>query len=184
MAEPCVYRAAKGDVYFKICRKRADPIGGWQHQSEQRDSIDFVIFYFVILISISKISRKLLLNSLWGKLCQRSNPSHVVITKSPQEFHRTLDNTKYEVLDAVHLNKRLDRIVYRHREEFAQAPDTNCVPLTVFVTSHGRRRLYQCMMEAVFKGLKLVYCDTDSLVLKRDLAQTGIVEGQIFNIKI
>lgn len=88
-----------------------------------------------------------------------------------------MDSDVFEVIDATHLNDKIDRVVYRRRSEFTQPPPTNSVPITVFVTSHARRRLFDYITEAVRRGLKLVYTDTDSLAVKRHLSQAGIDEG-------
>jgi hypothetical protein len=102
----------------------------------------------------------------------------VVITKSAREFHELLADIHYEILDVHHLNKHLDRVVYRRKPEFLEPPSTNNVAIAAFVTSHGRRRLYQSIKEAVKCGNEIYYVDTDSLVLKRKIHQETITEGE------
>jgi hypothetical protein len=117
------------------------------------------------------------LNSLWGKLSQRANTSEVIFTKSAQEFHNVLADPQREVVDVAHLNDHIDRLVVRKKEQFAESPATNNVVIASFVTSHGRRQLYKFIMESVKKGHIILYCDTDSLVIKRKKNQMPITEG-------
>jgi DNA polymerase elongation subunit (family B) len=51
------------------------------------------------------------------------------------------------------------------------------VVIASFVTSHGRRRLFEFILEAVKKGHTILYCDTDSLVIKRKKNQASLAEG-------
>lgn len=118
-----------------------------------------------------------MLNALWGKLSQRPNPTTVVITKSAEEFHELLANKKYEILDVLHLNEHLDRVVFRRRPEFLEPPNTNNVMIAGCVTAHGRRRLYRTIMEAINIGNQVLYGDTDSIMVKRKIGQKGITEG-------
>lgn len=106
----------------------------------------------------------------------------VALTRTPEEFHAYFDDQELEILDAIHLNENLDRIVYRRRAEFQQAPATNSVPIAVFVTAYGRRRLYDKFVEAVSNNATLIYGDTDSMIIKRKIDKPAIKEGY-FQIK-
>lgn len=110
-------------------------------------------------------------------MCQRPNPTIVELTKSPEEFHAIFSSNEFEVIDAVHINKKLDRVVYRRKAQFTIPPQTNSVHIAVFVTAHARRRLFLRIIEAVEKNLELLYCDTDSLIFKRNVNQPPIIEG-------
>jgi hypothetical protein len=127
---------------------------------------------------ISNIFSKLLLNSLWGKMSQRPNPSTVIITKSAKQLHELLEDPTREVVDFCHLNAFLDRVVVRQKPEFLKPPSTNNVVIASFVTSHGRRRTYQAIQEAIRLGHQLIYTDTDSIVTKRRVDQPRISEGR------
>lgn len=117
------------------------------------------------------------MNSLWGKLCQRANPGRIVITKSPHEFHRLMDDDRIEIMDVKHLNSFLDRVVYRMKAEFIEPPKTNNVAIASMVTANGRRVLYRTFQEAVGKENVLLYCDTDSVIVKRKIYQQSIRQG-------
>lgn len=99
------------------------------------------------------------------------------ITRTPREFHDMVFDNTLEVLDVVHLNEDLDRVVYRQKDGFVEAPETNNVPVAACVTAHGRRLLYRTVMEAVKLDNALLYCDTDSIMVKRKIWQKGITEG-------
>lgn len=101
---------------------------------------------------------KILLNSLWGKLAQRYNLTKVAITSTPEEFWRILADDANQVLDWIHLSEQLDRVTYRKKQHFFDAPRTNNIPVAAFVTSHARLRLYH-FMEQVAEDC-LLYCDT------------------------
>ncbi|KAH7712452.1 hypothetical protein AAVH_20196, partial [Aphelenchoides avenae] len=118
---------------------------------------------------------KLLLNSLWGKLAQRHNMLKVVYTTTPQEFWALMADDTNEVIDIAHLSEHTDRVAYRKKASFLEAPRTNNVPVALFVTSHARLHLYH-FMEQVPKGC-LLYCDTDSLIYVKRADDAGVQEG-------
>lgn len=111
-------------------------------------------------------------------MCQRPNPTTVKITKSAREFHELLAQNSIEIIDVTHLNEHLDRVVFRHKAEFVDPPKTNSVIIAACVTAHGRRLLYSTIMEAVRLKNSLLYCDTDSLIVKRNKGQETITEGK------
>jgi hypothetical protein len=128
--------------------------------------------------------KKIMLNSLYGKMGQRPEHTSTHYTTSAREFHQMLEDPTQEVLDFEHLNERMDRVVVRKRGPFVKAPATNSLAVACFVTSLARLRLYKFMEEAVLAGHHLLYCDTDSLlyVLRRLLGLGGgglpVLEGE------
>uniref|UniRef100_A0A914PEI1 DNA-directed DNA polymerase n=1 Tax=Panagrolaimus davidi TaxID=227884 RepID=A0A914PEI1_9BILA len=123
---------------------------------------------------------KLMANSLWGKLAQRSNLSKIEITKSAQAFHILMNDNTIEVLDITHINESTDRLVTRKKEEFQAEGKTTCLPVACFVTSQARLKLYEFMEQV--DGL-ILYVDTDSIFyVLRHLAipvEEGIYLGQM-----
>lgn len=118
---------------------------------------------------------KLLLNSLWGKLAQRHNMMKIVYTTTPQEFWAILADDTNEVIDIAHLSEHTDRVAFRKKAAFLEAPYTNNVPVAAFVTSHARLHLFS-FMEQVAEGC-LLYCDTDSLIYVKRAGDVGVKEG-------
>lgn len=105
------------------------------------------------------------------------------MTKTAAEFHGIFDDEELEVIDVTHINDNLDRVVYRRRTEFQIPPSTNCVPIAAMVTAYGRQRLFAKFVEAVSNGAQLIYADTDSLMLKRNIDKPAIEEGSFQKLK-
>jgi hypothetical protein len=98
-----------------------------------------------------------MLVSLWGKFCQRPEKDDVKYSRSPQEFHRLLDDPTSEVVHFLHISEHLDRVVIRKKGPFAKAPQTNCLPLACFVTSEGRLELWHRLEEMRQRGAIPLY---------------------------
>uniref|UniRef100_A0A1I8BUV6 DNA-directed DNA polymerase n=1 Tax=Meloidogyne hapla TaxID=6305 RepID=A0A1I8BUV6_MELHA len=121
---------------------------------------------------------KILANSLWGKLAQRVGGTEVKYAQTPAEFHQLLDDPTIETLDFDHVSEYMDRCVVRKKEEFAKPPETNCLPVAVFVTSYARLHLYQYMEEVQQVNGKLLYCDADSIIYVEKRGGGRVVEGE------
>lgn len=120
---------------------------------------------------------KLMLNSLWGKFAQRANNSTVELATSPNVLHKLLQDKSVEVIDLCHLSEEKDRIIYRKKTEFVEAPPTNNLPVACYVTSHARLHLYSFIEQVEQIGAELLYCDTDSLLYVRKLEGGRVTEG-------
>ena len=121
------------------------------------------------------------MNSLWGKFAQRASHSEVLYTSTAEEFDAKIWNPLYDVLDILHINERVDRIVRRLRPEITRSPKTNNLVVASFVTSHARLRLYHFMeqVESDPEHCRLLYSDTDSIFYARKAGATGgIREGE------
>lgn len=122
-----------------------------------------------------------MLNSLWGKFAQRANHCEILYTTSAREFHRKLDDPRYDILGWEHIHPQMDRIVRRLKSELCRAPKTNNLPVAAYVTSQARLRLYHFMeqVDADPQHCRLLYSDTDSILYARKpTAIGGIVEGE------
>lgn len=124
------------------------------------------------------IFKKILANSLWGKLAQRVGGTDVKYARTPAEFHQLLEDPTIETLDFDHVSEYMDRCVVRKKEEFAKPPDTNCLQVASFVTSYARLHLYQYMEEVHRVGGRLLYCDTDSIIYVAKLGGERVDEGE------
>uniref|UniRef100_A0AC34F4R3 DNA-directed DNA polymerase n=1 Tax=Panagrolaimus sp. ES5 TaxID=591445 RepID=A0AC34F4R3_9BILA len=118
---------------------------------------------------------KLMANSLWGKLAQRSNLSEVKITKTVADFHKVMNDPEHEILDFCHINEHTDRIVIRKKEEFQTSSKATCVPVACFVTAHARLKLYSYLEQV--KAEHRIYCDTDSLIYIHKFGTIPVKEG-------
>nr|CAD2197779.1 unnamed protein product [Meloidogyne enterolobii] len=121
---------------------------------------------------------KILANSLWGKLAQRVGGTEVKYARTPAEFHQLIDDPTIETLDFDHVSEYMDRCVIRKKEEFSKPPETNCLPVAVFVTSYARLHLYKYMEEVQQVNGKLLYCDTDSIIYVASRGAGYVVEGE------
>jgi hypothetical protein len=133
-------------------------------------------------IGLKTIS-KLLLNSLWGKFCQRSENINVqyVCGNMTQLDDMMLDQS----LDVTDVLSSGDRSLVTAKRLIAENT-TRCVNVIIgaFVTAKGRLELYKAI-DQVYKteGTSLMYTDTDSIIykcLKRDMVfVTGNLIGQL-----
>lgn len=84
----------------------------------------------------------------------------MVYTRTPEAFHRLVDDPTVDIVDFAHVNEHLDRLVVRPRPEFATAPLTNNLVIATFVTSYARLELYNSLRQVDERGGKRLYCDT------------------------
>jgi hypothetical protein len=110
-------------------------------------------------------------------MAQRVGRTEIRYAKDPEEFARLFDDCTLEMLDFVHVSEHLDRCVVRKRPEFSLAPDTNCLPVAIFVTSYARLHLYSYIEQVQQLGHKLLYCDTDSLYYVARNGTARVPEG-------
>jgi hypothetical protein len=101
-----------------------------------------------------------LANSVWGKLAQKAEHCAVLFTRSPEAFHKQLDDPTVDIIDFTHLNEHLDLVVVRVKPEFARAPKTNSTVIACYVTSYARLHLYESLKQVDERGGKRLYCDT------------------------
>ena len=101
---------------------------------------------------------KLALNSLWGKLCQRSNLTQSIFTADHNEVI-THFNTKV-ISDFIDFDGMMN-LTFSNKEEDDVPTSRSNVGVAAFTTSHARMKLYSGL-EIV--GDRAVYCDTDSVV--------------------
>uniref|UniRef100_A0A914MGR2 DNA-directed DNA polymerase n=1 Tax=Meloidogyne incognita TaxID=6306 RepID=A0A914MGR2_MELIC len=120
---------------------------------------------------------KILANSLWGKLAQRVGGTEIRYARTPAEFHQLLEDPTIETLDFSHVSEEMDICVLRRKAEFAKAPETNCLPVAVFVTSYARLHLYSYMQQVNDIGGQLLYCDTDSIIYVTKRGER-VIEGE------
>jgi len=120
-----------------------------------------------------------MLNSLWGKLCQRPEQEEVQYTRSARQFHELLGNAKLDIIDFTHINEALDRVQTRLRPPFAKGPPTNALQIACCVTSHARLHLWDYMEAIRLAGGEVLYCDTDSAIhVRRKGGPACVAEGE------
>lgn len=152
-------RATEGRIRARVGTARGHPPTARTHSQEPgaaRSGCEwFAHFVFKIFHS-----QKLMLNSLWGKLCQRPEQEEIRYTRTAREFHDLLADPKRHVMDFTHLNEELDRVQTRMRADFALAPPTNALQVACCVTAHARLHLWEYMEKIRMAGGEVIYCDT------------------------
>jgi hypothetical protein len=133
-------------------------------------------------IGLKTIS-KYLLNSLWGKFCQRSENIKVhYICDNVSELNDLMEDQSLDVTEVLDSG---DKFLVTAKRLIAEST-ARCVNVIIgaFVTAKGRLELYKAM-DLVYKtkGASLMYTDTDSIIykcLKRDrIFVTGNLLGQL-----
>lgn len=120
-----------------------------------------------------------MLNSLWGKLAQRPESEEVHYTKTADQFHALLADSRLECIHFEHINEQLDRLQLRKKAPFAKAPGTNALQIACCVTAHARLHLFNYMERIRAGGGKVLYCDTDSAFhVRRRGAPACVDEGE------
>uniref|UniRef100_A0A7E4VQI1 DNA-directed DNA polymerase n=1 Tax=Panagrellus redivivus TaxID=6233 RepID=A0A7E4VQI1_PANRE len=118
---------------------------------------------------------KIMLNSLWGKLCQRNDLPQVIFTHNPDEFNAIMFDKRYEVTDFCHVSEKLDRICVRYKKGLAPETPYTSLAVACHVTAYGRMKLYDVM--ASVPG-RLLYCDTDSIYYVEDQMDAPLETGR------
>ncbi|XP_054622457.1 uncharacterized protein LOC129182178 [Dunckerocampus dactyliophorus] len=104
---------------------------------------------------------KLLLNSLWGKLAQRSNQLSTSLVSTPQRFFEFLFSSKYDISQFHFINDDIALVQWRHNSRCVLPPGDANIFLAAFTTSYARLELYK---QLDLLQDRVLYCDTDSIV--------------------
>jgi hypothetical protein len=104
---------------------------------------------------------KLCCNSLWGKLCQRTQLTRTTIVDTTEEFQMLLTDPSKEVNDLWPINEEQMLISYTPVETAVFPNERGNVVVAATVTAEARLRLY-----AELKNIntRSIYCDTDSII--------------------
>ncbi|XP_048583931.1 uncharacterized protein LOC116613862 [Nematostella vectensis] len=104
---------------------------------------------------------KMLLNCMWGKFGEQTNPRRTKYVDEPKEFFGLLLDDHVDVTNVLIVNDDLLQVHYRMCEEFkGMKPHTNVI-IAAMTTTWARLKLYQVM-----EGLqeRCLYHDTDSVI--------------------
>ena len=105
---------------------------------------------------------KLILNSLWGKLCQNFNKSIVKFVSSAEELYDLIydpsyDNVYFDIMDS-----ETACVNCTYAEENNYKINKTCVALGCYVTCYARLKLLRCSNE--LPANSVLYYDTDSVI--------------------
>ena len=106
---------------------------------------------------------KLLLNSVWGKLSERSmkRRSQIVNGTNPGELYRILTDPTVKLADFNIVNEDTLLVEFTPLKSSQHSGPTDSVVLASFMTAYGRMRLHRVLAGA---GERALYADTDSLI--------------------
>ena len=117
---------------------------------------------------------KLCLNSMWGKLTERSNRPQTKLISEPHELYKFLVTPGIEVLNMMFASDEVVWISWQFasEERVASLRHTNEV-IGAFVTAGARIHLYSYLDRLQDKA---IYCDTDSALYIQPADEPALVE--------
>ena len=123
-----------------------------------------------ILLDDSKMIRnnglrslsKLILNSLWGKFCQRNNLEKHEYFTDPSTFFKLIDNDIVQIKDLHWISEDMVFTRYMYNDMYAGSAQSSNASIGVFTTAYARLLLYEYMEKIGPKNV--CYFDTDSIL--------------------
>ncbi|OOY33750.1 hypothetical protein BOV88_13605 [Solemya velum gill symbiont] len=104
---------------------------------------------------------KLMLNSFWGKLGQRSNMTQVTYVTEPSVYFDMLTSDEQEIQGVQFVGEEMVEIRWRNKDDFVVTSDKTNVVIAAYTTAQARLKLYSYLEHL---GERVLYCDTDSVV--------------------
>ena len=129
-----------------------------------KKSLDIDIEKFEFNAGLRSIS-KLCLNSLWGKVAQKSNMSQTKYVTEVSEFYEILLNDKLDNINFQFINDDMVQKTYNFKDQFVDNSKNTNVYIACFTTSHARLMLYN---KLDYLNEKVLYFDTDSIIYAND----------------
>lgn len=103
---------------------------------------------------------KLCLNSLWGKMAQKSNQYKTEYVNNMSELFDFLDKYHVDEVNWIH-NSNFYEVVYRDTGDNEILSVNTNVAIACFTTAHARLKLYEGLDTVQERAM---YCDTDSII--------------------
>ena len=104
---------------------------------------------------------KLILNSLWGKLCQNPNKASVRFVNDYEELMYHVENKEYKSVYFDILDCNVARVVCNYDEEHNYKVNKVCVSIGSYITCYSRLKLLEYLNKLPEKSV--LYYDTDSI---------------------
>ena len=101
------------------------------------------------------------LNTLWGKMGQRSNLSKVEYFTDPAPFYNRLTDVTREVQRVDFPTDHIARVIHAPQEEFEMCLNNTNVVIAAYTTAQARLKLYSYLDQLQHDVL---YYDTDSVI--------------------
>jgi len=108
---------------------------------------------------------KLLLNSFWGKLCQKPNMVKTIICRNYAEYWKIINDDGLKVEGEDNPNDKTVILCYKQKDVNDSEPGNTSIAISTFVTMYARLHLYTFMEFIDNIGHdRLLYFDTDSVI--------------------
>ena len=121
---------------------------------------------------------KIMLNSFWGKLCQRPNQSRTQIIKSYDEYFDLFTDEDKEMTSELMVTDNTLICTWQFKEDIKDNVKNYNIAVGTFVTAYARLKLYNVMEEIEnIRPNSLLYFDTDSVIFYRELNDRPISIG-------
>ncbi|XP_058890904.1 uncharacterized protein LOC117407014 isoform X1 [Acipenser ruthenus] len=104
---------------------------------------------------------KLCLNSLWGKLAQRTNQLSTSLVKDPDQFFHYLFSKRYQVSHFCFVSDTVAQVQWRYASDTYTPTGNVNVFIAAFTTAYARLELYNLLDR--LQG-RCLYHDTDSVI--------------------
>ena len=104
---------------------------------------------------------KLILYSLWGKLCQNPNKVSVYFVKDYEELMHYIEDKQYDSVYFDILDCNTARVVCNRKEEHNYKVNKVCVSIGSYITCYSRLKLLEYINKLPEKSV--LYYDTDSI---------------------
>ena len=107
---------------------------------------------------------KKLLNTLWGKFCEKPHTDMIAIISNCKEYWDIMNSSyiEKETMTWIELHFNLWMVRGNLEDRFIKHTTRYNPALGCFVLSHARRRLHEKMVQIGLENI--IYCDTDSIV--------------------
>ena len=103
-------------------------------------------------------SAKILMNSLWGKFCERSNKTETKLVSDWNELKRVFDNKEVVISRIEQMTGRSMVLSCKQKDDFLTETSMYNPVLGAYVTAYARIALLEKCLEVV--GERALYCDT------------------------
>ena len=154
-------------------------------ETERKELSDYLLSHFGIYVKPDDIPierneamryvMKLILNSLWGKLCQNSNKSNVHFVENAEELASYIYDEKYSNVYFDVLNSHVARVICDFKEEHNHKTNKICVSVGSYITCYSRLKLLKALLKLPQESV--LYYDTDSIIYYSEFCDELIEVG-------
>jgi len=104
---------------------------------------------------------KLMLNSFWGELGQRTNLAEITFVTQPGQYCDMMISDEQDIKNERFINDESVQIDWVYNDAFIQASSRTNVVIVAYKTAQARLKLY-CYLQSL--GIGIFYCDIYSVI--------------------